>query len=363
MDPIAALRENLAKNGLDAALISSGENWRYFSGFSGSHAYLIVTAGEQILVTDPRYTEQANGQAPGWQVLTHGLDALPALRQALQSCKAQRVGYETHKLSDYEIRRLRAELPDIDWQPMEDVGKALRAVKSPAEQDAIRTAVDIADRALQDLLPQLRPGMSERAVAIELEYRLARLGSEGPSFGTIVAAGERGALPHATPSERTLNPGDMVVIDFGAIYQGYHSDITRTLWVGEPSARMREIFAIVAEAQQAAFDVIRPGITGGEVDYAHRAVFYRYGVEQFALRGLGHGVGLEIHELPRVVMDSDERIEAGMVFTVEPGLYLPGLGGVRTEDIVRVTPDGCEVLTRCPRLLRIPAANAAEVSR
>ncbi|HZW02649.1 MAG TPA: Xaa-Pro peptidase family protein, partial [Anaerolineaceae bacterium] len=359
-DPITALRQVLANDGLDAAFISSSENWRYFSGFTGSHAYLVITADRQILVTDPRYTEQATAQAAGWQVITHGLDPLPALQQALQASGARRVGYETHKLSDHEIRSLRAALPEIDWQPAADHGKRLRAVKSPAEQAAIHTAVEIADRALADLLPLLRPGVTEREVAVELEYRLARNGSEGPSFGTIVAAGERGALPHAAPSERTLNLGDMVVVDFGAVYRGYHSDITRTLWVGEPALRLREIFAIVEEAQQAAIAAIRPGATGGEVDEAHRTIFRRCGVEEFALRGLGHGVGLEIHEQPRVVMGSDEQLEIGMVFTVEPGLYLPGTGGVRTEDIVCVTPAGCEVWTRSPHLLRIPAASAAE---
>jgi Xaa-Pro aminopeptidase len=356
MDPITELRQRLAEAHLDAAFISSFENWRYFSGFTGSHAYLLVSAREQILVTDPRYTEQADGQSPGWQIITHGLDPLPALRQAIEASRAGRVGYETHKITDFEIRRMRETFPEIEWMPMEDIGKQLRAVKSPAEQAAIREAVGIADRALEALLPLLHSGMTEREISVELEYRLARGGSEGPAFGTIVAAGARGAMPHAEPSSRTIAAGDMVVVDFGAIYTGYHSDITRTLWVGEPEARMVEIFHIVEEAQQAALAAIRPGVTAGAVDEAHREVFRRYGVEQYALRGLGHGVGLEIHELPRVVIGGDALIEPGMVFTVEPGLYLPGVGGVRTEDIICVTDDGCDVWTQSPHLLRIPAA-------
>lgn len=362
MDRISAIRQNLKISNLDAALISSYENWRYFSGFTGSHAYLVITSTDQVLITDPRYTEQATQQAIGWKIITHGLDAMPSLQQAFESSGVVTVGYETQKISDFEIGRLRGNLPEITWIPMEDIGKQLRAVKNNEESANIRQAIRIADLAVEELTGIVIPGMTERDVAIELDYRLAKHGSEGPAFGTIVATGPRGALPHATPSDQVITPGDMIVVDCGATYHGYRSDITRTLWVGDPIPRMREIFDVVLASQQAAQAVIRPGITGGEVDFAHREVFRKHNLEQYSLRGLGHGVGLEIHELPRVVMDTSEVIQTGMIFTVEPGLYLPGIGGVRIEDMVEVTQDGCEILTRCPKVLRIPAAAAVEES-
>lgn len=361
IDRIAALRNYLETGHLDAALISSYENWRYFSGFGGSHAYLVITAADLILITDPRYSEQATQQAPGWRIITHGLDAMPALKQALESTGAATVGYESEKITDFEIRRLRDTLPGIVWEPMQDRGKQLRAVKDGSELKDLRRAIHIADQAVEGWARSLSPGMTERQAAVELEYKLARLGSEGPAFGTIVAAGERGALPHAQPSDRTINSGEMLVVDCGATYHGYHSDITRTLWIGEPAPRMQEIYGIVQDSQKAALNAIRPGISCGEVDEAHRRVFREHGLEKYSLRGLGHGVGLEIHELPRVVMDSKETLLPGMVFTVEPGLYLPGIGGVRIEDIVYVTEEGCEILTQCPKLLRVGAAPAVEV--
>lgn len=364
MDRIAALRRELEKHQLDAALINSYENWRYFSGFTGSHAYLLITESEQILITDPRYTEQASQQAPGWRVVTHGLDSLVELKKTLEGCRAGVVGYETEQITDLEIRRLREALPKNHWTPMENVGKQIRAIKDEGELAALKQAIHIADQAVEEWTHTLAPGMSEREAAIELDYRFARLGSETPAFSTIIAAGERGALPHATPSDRIIASGEMVVVDCGAVYQGYHSDITRTIWVGEPELRMREIYAIVRASQEAALAIIRPGVKTGDVDRAHREIFWRYGLEQYSLRGLGHGVGLEIHEFPRVVMGGDDLIEPGMVFTVEPGIYIPGLGGVRIEDIVHVTGSGCEILTQCPERLSVPTGvQAIEVSR
>jgi len=350
---IEKLRAWLSDQNLDAAYISSYENRRYFSEFTGSNGYLIITPSELVLITDQRYTLQATQQADGYKVVTHLLDPLPTIKDAIDSLSIRTLAYETRKLTDFDIRGYRSALPHIDWVPMEDIGKQLRAVKDAGEQEKLRQAIAIADRAVARLVNIIQPGMTEKEVAIELEYCLAKEGSEGPAFGTIVASGVRGSLPHGGPTDKRIEAGEMVVVDCGAIFQGYHSDITRTIWVGEPTDKMLEIYNIVAEAQKQAFSVIKPGITGGDIDRAHRTVFEQAGVEQYSLRGLGHGVGLEIHEQPRVVIGSQEIIQPGMIFTVEPGLYLPEIGGVRIEDIVLVTENGCEVLTACPQTLRV----------
>ncbi|MDG0811440.1 M24 family metallopeptidase [Cohnella rhizosphaerae] len=353
MERIARLRELLADRELDGVYIASPENRAYYSGFAGSNGHLLLTARHAVLITDPRYTEQAEQEAPGWRIVTHGLDAMPTLRETLLAMGIVRIGYETNKLSDAEAARLRRDVPEAAWVPLEDYGLAHRAVKDEAEIGLIRRAVQIADRAIAKLVPRLAPGMTEREIQIELEYLMAKEGSEGPAFGTIVASGKRASLPHGSATDKPIRGGEMVVVDFGAICGGYRSDITRTLWVGVPEPDILAIFHLVLRALEAAIAAVRPGMTCGALDRVARDVFAEARMEAFSLRGLGHGVGLHIHELPRVVMGADAIIEPGMVFTVEPGLYVPDVGGVRIEDIVRVTDDGCEVLTRSPRLLQI----------
>ncbi|THF84564.1 M24 family metallopeptidase [Cohnella fermenti] len=353
MSRLARIREVLRAKELGAVYVSSYENRRYYSGFSGSNGHLFVTEEEACLITDPRYTEQAEKEAPQWRIATHGLDAMETIREELRRLGAATIGYESTKLTDAEVSRLRAELPEISWVPLEDYGVRHRAIKDEEELRTIREAAAIADRAMLKLVDRIRSGMTERDIQIELEYLMAKEGSEAPAFGTIVASGTRASLPHGTATDKPIARGELVVIDFGAKVRGYHSDLTRTLWVGAPEPEALRLFLIVQKARKAAIRAIRPGRTCGEIDKAHRDVFVREGVEEYSLRGLGHGVGLHIHELPRVVIGAKEPLEPGMVFTVEPGLYVPGIGGVRIEDIVRVTEDGCEVLTRCPHVLQV----------
>lgn len=350
---IGKLRALLTEWELDGIYVSSPENRAYFSGFTGSNGHAFVTASEAALITDSRYTEQASEQAEGWRVVTHGLDAMATIQAEAAQLRASRIGYETTKLTDAEASRLRTKLPEIEWLPMEDFGVSLRAVKDERELGYIRQAAGMADRAILKLMPKLAFGMTERDIQAELEYLLAKEGSEAPAFATIVVSGTRTSLPHGTATDKPIAPGEMIVIDFGATYKGYRSDITRTLWVGVPNPDLFHLFHVVLRAQEAALAAIKPGIIAGDLDRAHRLVFEEEGMEAYALRGLGHGVGLHIHELPRVVIGSTERIVPGMVFTVEPGLYVPGVGGVRMEDMVSVTADGCEVLTRTPKVLQV----------
>ncbi|MEO3945874.1 Xaa-Pro peptidase family protein [Gorillibacterium sp. CAU 1737] len=347
------LRQWMKERELDGLYLASKENRRYFSGFIGSNGHLFLSADAAVLVTDPRYTQQAEEEAAGWRIATHGLDPMPTLREEARGLRAKRIGFETDHLTDGAITRLRAAVPEVEWVPMPDYGLTLRAVKDEGEVACIRRAVAMGDRALMRLLPRLSPGMTEREIQMELEYLLAKEGSEGVAFDTIVASGPRSALPHGTATDRPIRSGEMVVVDFGAVYRGYHGDMTRTLRVGEPEPDLHRLDEVVHEALEEAVRAVRPGITAGELDRVHRRVFEAAGLERYSLRGLGHGVGLHIHERPRVVIGSEEILVPGMIFTLEPGLYVPGVGGVRIEDVVRVTEEGVEVLTQCPRRLQI----------
>lgn len=353
MNRIKKVRNFLSEENIEGIFVSSYENRRYLSGFTGSNGYLIITQDLLLLITDPRYTEQAEKEAPDFKVITHGLNAFETIKKSIQEIKINRLGFETKEITDYQIRSIKDILPEILWFPIEDFGIRDRAVKDEEEIKYIKKAVEIADCAMVKLKEIIKPKMTEKQIAAELGYLLAKEGSDGPAFGTIVASGKRSSLPHGTPSEKPVENGEMIVIDYGACYKGYMSDITRTIWVGEQEDRMIEIFNIVLQAQLAAINVIKPGISCKDIDMAHRKVFIENNVEQYSLRGLGHGVGLQIHEYPRVVMNNEEKIEEGMIFTVEPGIYIPDFGGVRTEDVVLVTSSGCQVLTKCPRIIKV----------
>ena len=349
----AELERYISKNKLDGMYISSYENYRYYSGFTGSNCHLVVTPCERIIITDGRYYEQAKEQANDFRLVPQTASAKAAVAETVSALGIKRLGYETMKLTDFEVRALREACGGAELVPMEDFGTAARMVKDEEEISCIERAVYIADAALSELAAQLRAGMTEREVAAELEYLMAKKGSERCAFETISASGERGALPHGAPTGRVIEPGDMLTLDFGACWGGYMSDITRTLWFGEPSGELRRIWAAVYAAQQAAIDAVRPGIEAGELDRIHREVLCAHGCGEHIMHSLGHGVGLEIHEAPRVSNGSTTRLEVGMVITVEPGVYVPGVGGVRTEDMVLVTAHGRRVLTQSPHLIRV----------
>lgn len=343
----------LEENNLDAMYISSYENYRYYSSFTGSNCHLFVSAKEKFLVTDGRYYEQAREQAPHYTLVPQKRSLTDTVRELAGENKWARIGYETMKLTDYQIFKLRQACPRIEWVPRESFGVYPRMIKSAEEILKIKKAVEIADRALEKLVGRLHAGMTEREIAAELEYLMAKCGSERCAFETISAAGERGALPHATPTDRCVRDGEMLTLDFGACYMGYMSDITRTLWFGKPPEEICRVWDAVYKAQQAAVAAVRPGICAGELDALHRKVLEEEGYGKYIMHSLGHGVGLEIHEEPRVAPGSAEVLLPGMVITIEPGVYIPGLGGVRTEDTVVVTDDGAEVLTQSPHLIKI----------
>jgi Xaa-Pro aminopeptidase len=351
---LEALRRKLAVSALDALLVSSLPNIRYLTGFSGSSALLLVSAGGALLISDFRYKTQAaqevgdlarvaiNGGS-AWELLFTLLPKLPGVTA---------VGFESHILTARDAERLAD--PSRPWRFLAtaDIVEGLRAVKAPEEVEAVRAAGAVATAALESTAGAVRAGLTENEIAALLESALRRGGSEGYPFPTIVASGPRSALPHARTSERVVAPGDVLLLDFGAIVDGYCSDVTRTFVVGAaPTLRQAEIHALVRAAQRSALDGARAGLTGRQIDALAREVIAAAGHGEAFGHSLGHGVGLEVHEAPRLAKSVEDALPAAAVVTVEPGVYLEGWGGVRIEDDVVLRDGGAELLTEFPREL------------
>lgn len=335
------LRGFLRQQGLDGMVISKPENRYYFSGFNGSSGVLLVGLNETRLITDFRYIEQAKLQAPDFTVIRHGSDLYVALEAQIHELGLGRVGFE----GDYVIWDSYGRLQQLAGELKAVHLDELRMQKDEHEIHLIRQAVKLADDAFSHILPYLRPGVSEFEVALELEMHMRKNGAEKMAFDIILASGKRSSLPHGKASARNLAVGDFVTMDFGAVFQGYHSDITRTVVIGNASFRQRELYDLVLAAQKCGLAALAPGKIGREVDYAARRLIADAGYADYFGHGLGHGVGLAIHEEPRLSPISDITLAPGMVVTVEPGIYLPEWGGVRIEDTVVVTADGVEILT------------------
>jgi len=350
---IGALQALLPAVDVDALLVTDLVNVAYLSGFTGSNAALVVpTAGEAVLVTDARYTERAAAEAPGMEmVLGRAAGAVAARTAAARG--ARRLGFESAHVSVDGHSALVAAAGSAGLRRTPGLVERLRAVKDDAEVAALRAACALADAALSDLLAAggLAAGRTERQVARDLDDRMRDLGAPGPSFETIVAAGPHSAVPHHAPTDTPLRRGDLVIVDFGALVDGYHSDTTRTFVVGPPADWQREIHAVVAEGQRLGRAALRPGAVSADVDGAARTSIAGAGYGEAFTHGLGHGVGLEIHEDPFFTVTGIAALAAGMVVTVEPGVYLSGRGGVRIEDSLVVGDGEAESLTRLPREL------------
>jgi Xaa-Pro aminopeptidase len=351
------LRDLLVDLDLDAAVISRAAHMRYFSGFalgrgeeatSGYSGTLFVTAAEQLILADSRYVEQAQAQAPSWQLhQTRGTFA-EELSDLLGDNDVLHCGMEAQALTHAAWSQVAQLAPGTELHMIDEELAALRIVKEERETAAIERACALGDRCFEHLLGVLKPGMTEAELAWELESFLRANGSEALAFDPIVLAGARASMPHGRPSDARIEVGNVLLLDFGCQIDGYRSDMSRTVFVGEPDEELRELYATVQRAQQAAIDLLRPGITGIAVDTAAREVIDEAGHADAFGHGLGHGIGLETHEAP-ILRQYAEALQVGMIFSVEPGIYLPGRTGIRIEDIVALEESGPRLLTRSPR--------------
>ena len=341
------MRRQMQEDKVDAYVVFRPENGRYLSGFSGGEATLYITLEKALLLTDFRYIEQAKVEAPDFEIIKTEQDHFATLGEIGQ--KAQKVGFEGDFITYVDFGKLKETLPQAELLSLPNLVSHLRSVKDQSEIELIRKAVKIADDAFSEILMSIETGQTEEEIGLNLEFAMRRAGASGGSFEFIVASGVRSAMPHGTASSKVIQLGEFLTMDFGAIYQGYCSDITRTVFLGVPEDKHREIYEIVLAAQRAGIAAVAPGRTGKEVDAVARKLIEEAGYGEYFGHGLGHSVGLAIHEGPNLNKREERVLEPGMVITVEPGIYIPDWGGVRIEDIVMVTKNGCEVLTQAPK--------------
>jgi Xaa-Pro aminopeptidase len=342
------IREQLPVLGAEAMLVTKLVNVRYLTGFSGS-AGIVLVGTEDVFFTDSRYDEQSAREAADCRRVIPPKDGDKVLAAEIVGAGISKLAIEASHVTLSTARQWRENMPSVELVETSGVVEELRKVKDATEVEALRRASAIGDEGLRRLLTRLREGMTEVEAAAELEDAMRRAGSEGLSFPTIIAFGEQAAEPHHSPTERRLGRGDLIKLDFGATKDGYHSDMTRTIAFGDPAPELEKIYEIVRSAQQAGVEAVAAGRSGEEVDAAARSIVEAAG-HTFG-HGTGHGCGLEVHEAPGIRRGSDDVLAPGMAVTVEPGIYVPGLGGVRIEDLVVVTEDACDVLTRSPKEL------------
>jgi Xaa-Pro aminopeptidase len=348
-----AVSQELAARKLDAMLVAYSANLRYLSGFTGSNGSLLVLPSRAILFTDPRYQIQAS-QEVNCQVRVAKGPLVTAIATTISRLRLRRIGYEPPRMTCDWFESLQKSVPSrASLDPVTGWIEELRMIKSAGELERIRRSVETNSRAFEQVVASVRPGITEEDLAAELEYRMRRLGAQRPAFETIVAGGKRGALPHAQPTTARLENGGLVVVDMGAVQDGYCSDMTRMLFLGSPSPKVKRTYRAVLEAQVAAIEAVRSGVSTAYVDRQARKVLKGYGLDRAFVHSTGHGLGLEIHEPPRIGKQDKARLNAGMAITIEPGVYLEGFGGIRIEDTVVVTNGGCEILTPTSKDLRV----------
>ena len=347
------LRTELPSLGVEAALITRLVNVRYLTGLASSNAALLVGAdGRDLLATDGRYASLAAAVADDLElVVDRSVATVLTDRAVAAGCRT--IAVETHDMSVDLHEALQQAVPQVRWSSLHHAVERLRTTKDATEIELLRHACAITDRAFAEVVPVLRPGLSERLIARLLENLMIDAGADAPAFETIVAAGPSGALPHHRPSDRLVERGELVTLDFGARYRGYHADMTRTVAVGPPPAWAADVYSLVGEAQRAGRTASRPGVDARELDTAARTVIADAGQSAYFPHGLGHGVGLEIHEAPLIGYRATGTIEARTPLTIEPGIYLPGRGGVRIEDTLVVRDGEPDLLTHSPRELLV----------
>jgi len=350
---IQKLRQALTEKEIDGILISQAENRRYLSGFDGSSGFLLITPKSKILATDFRYTAQARNQAPDYEIFSANDDISNWFPKLAAELKIRRLGFEAGDVSFARQRQLcdilnKGKSP-LKLIPVEGMVESLRAVKEPAEIELITRAAGIADAAIEYIKDKIQAGMTEKEVAWEIEKFMREKGSQAIPFDVIVASGKNSALPHARPSTKTINKGEPIMIDIGARVEGYGSDLSRTICLGTPDDTFKRLYDIVLGAQLGAMAIIKEGMTGAEADNLARVIIEEAGYGKAFGHGLGHGIGLAPHEPPRLGPNSADKLVEGMVFTIEPGIYLDGWGGVRIEDLVIMEKGGVREISKAKK--------------
>ncbi|MDF0727328.1 Xaa-Pro peptidase family protein [Cytobacillus sp. S13-E01] len=344
MIKLEKIRESFKDYGIDGLLITNSYNRRYMTEFTGTAGVAIISETKAVFITDFRYVEQANKQIKNFEIVQHKGPIIEEVAKQAAAIGIQQLGFEQDDLTFATYKAYEKEL-NTEFVPVSGAVEKLRLIKSESEIKILKEAAEIADSAYSHILNFICPGLTELEVSNELEMFMRKNGAVSSSFDIIVASGYRSALPHGVASEKIIEKGDFITLDFGAYYKGYCSDITRTLAVGEPSEELKKIYNIVLEAQLSGMAGIKPGMTGRAADALTRDYITEHGYGEYFGHSTGHGLGMEVHEAPSLSMKSDTVLEPGMIVTVEPGIYIAGLGGVRIEDDTVVTKDGNESLS------------------
>lgn len=349
---VEKLRKKMQEENLDSFLITSPYNLRYLTNFTGTTGLAVITLEKAFFITDFRYTEQAAAQAQGFEIIKNVGPIFEEVADLVQKEGLRELGFEETTVSFLEYSVLE-EIIDAQLIPISGMIEELREIKDEEEIAIIEKACSIADLSYDHILKMIQPGMTEIEVANQLDFYMRSLGASGVSFETIVASGLRSAMPHGVASKKIIEQGDLITIDFGCYYEGYVSDMTRTFAIGDPGEQLKEIYQIVLEAQLAVLEVAKPGVTGKQLDAVARDYITKHGYGEAFGHSTGHGIGLEIHEGPNVSVRAEKQFVPGNIITDEPGIYLPGIGGVRIEDDLLITSDGNRVLTHSPKELII----------
>ncbi|WP_313893823.1 Xaa-Pro peptidase family protein [Psychrobacillus sp.] len=352
MMKLEKLRASLKEKNVDALLITNGYSRRYMTGFTGTAGVAIVSENDAVFITDFRYTEQAASEITGYRIVKHTKTLVEEIGQQVAEMGIKTLGFEKDNVT-YSEFELYEKAVVAKLVPVSGLVEKIRLIKTEEEINIIKSACRIADQAFEHIITYIKPGLTELEVSNELEFFMRKLGATSSSFDTIVASGVRSALPHGVASEKVIENGDFVTLDFGAYFNGYISDMTRTVAVGEPSEQLKEIYQVVLDSQLLALEKVKPGMTGKEADAIARDYIASKGYGEAFGHSLGHGIGLEVHEGPGLSFRSDITLEPGMIITIEPGIYLPNIGGVRIEDDAIVTENGLEKLTHSTKELLI----------
>lgn len=347
---LKSLRESMSLKGLDGVLVIGDPNRNYLSGFTGDESFIIITGDKALFITDSRYTEQAKNEVEDYEILEYKGSFPDFFADVVKKFNIKKIGFEDNVVS-YELYTKLANKIEAELVAMKGIIEDIRLIKDNSEVESIKKAAAIADKAFSHMLNFIKAGMSEREIGLELEFTMKKLGAKDLSFPSIVASGLRSALPHGRATDKIIKKGELLTLDFGCIFEEYCSDMTRTVAIGEIDDKLKDIYNVVLQAQENVLKFIKPGEKANKVDSIAREYISKKGYGSYFGHGLGHGVGREIHEAPRLSPMSETILKDGMIVTDEPGIYIPSIGGVRIEDLVLVTKDGCETLSKSPKEL------------